>query len=31
MTPFDLLVARLIWISYMMHVYDGYNAAEIPR
>jgi hypothetical protein len=30
MTLFDRLVRRLVWCSYMMHVYDGYNALEVP-
>jgi hypothetical protein len=29
--PFDRLVVRLVWCSYMMHVYDGFNAYEVPR
>lgn len=25
------LTARFVWISYMMHVYDGYNPHDLPR
>jgi hypothetical protein len=25
------LTRRLVWCSYMMHVYDGYNAYEVPQ
>jgi hypothetical protein len=27
---FTRLVRRLVWCSYMMHVYDGYNAYDVP-
>lgn len=28
-TP-DPLALRLVWCSYMMHVYGGFNAMEVP-
>lgn len=28
---FDRLVRQLVWCSYMMHVYGGYNAADVPK
>ena len=31
MNRFDRLVLRFVWISSMMHVYDGFNADEVPR
>lgn len=30
-SAFDRLVLRFVWCSYMMHVYDGYNAYEVPQ
>lgn len=27
---FDRLVRRLVWCSYMMHTYDGFNAGDVP-
>lgn len=27
---FDKLVDRLVWCSYMMHTYDGFNAGDVP-